>query len=79
MDKYYIIEFSYPDSHVEEINQEFPNLAKAIEFAKGMIIQVENTESYYNPVYGEKDPKKPHYMIYEVNDGNRKLVKKGRE
>ena len=67
----YIVEFSFPDSHIEELDQAFEDLESAVRFGNGMLIQVKDTERFRR---FDEDKRKPFFMVYEVCGGARKLV-----
>ena len=71
---------SYPDGHVEIIEEIFYNLEKAKEYGDGMLSQIVATEQFHQ---GKDDgslaPRrlhKPYYEIYRVVEGSRELVEK---
>ena len=74
---------SYPDGHIEVIEETFYNLEKAKEYGEGMMNQIAATEQFHN---GKDDGSiksrrlhKPYYEVYKVGDGSRELVAKGKE
>ena len=73
---------SYPDGHIEVIEETFYNLEKAKEYGEGMMNQIAATEQFHN---GKNDSslsprrlQKPYYEVYKVGDGSRELVAKGK-
>lgn len=73
---------SYPDGHVEIIEETFYVLEKAREFGVSMMNQIEATERFHlaknNGSLESKRLQKPYYEIYQIVDGKRKLVEKGK-
>ena len=72
---------SYPDGHIEIIEESFYTLEKAKEYGESMMNQIAATEQFHN---GEDDGslsprklKKPYYEIYKIVDDSRELVEKG--
>ena len=64
--KYYKMDFSYPDGHIEEF-EDFKSLEEAVKYGTDLQAQVNYTERLH-------DPRKTYFLVYE-NDGNeRKLV-----
>ena len=43
---YYKVTISYPDGHLEEIEEEFMSMDKAVDFGEKYIAQVYGTESF---------------------------------
>ena len=73
---------SYPDGHLEVIEETFYTLEKAKEYGESMMNQIAVTEQFHK---GEKDIlgaprrlKTPSYEIYSKADGKRVLVEKGK-
>lgn len=73
---------SYPDGHIEVIEETFYNLEKAKEYGEGMMNQIAATEQFHD---GKDDGslksrrlQKPYYEVYKVGDGSRELVAKGK-
>jgi len=73
---------SYPDGHIEVIEETFYNLEKAKEYGEGMMNQIAATEQFHNGKDGgslkSRRLQKPHYEVYKVGDGSRELVAKGK-
>ena len=42
--KAYVLNFSYPDGHIEEIDESFATLESAIRYGDGLLNQVQATE-----------------------------------
>ena len=72
MEKIYKVVFTYPDGHIEEIEDEFKSGADALECGNGILAQIPNTERYRNPFDVEK--KEPGFSIVEVVGKKRKIV-----
>ena len=73
---------SYPDGHIEIIEETFYTLEKAVEYGEGMMNQIAVTEQFHQ---GKDDGslkprkiRKPYYEVYKVGDGTRDLVAKGK-
>ena len=62
MAKYQVV-ITYPDGHIEEIEDSFSSLEAAREFGDSMIVQVKNTEAYH------KTPSKgmASFMVLDVS------------
>ena len=45
----YLLTVSYPDGHVEEINEEFQELKPAVEYGLDLLNQVRATEQFKDP------------------------------
>lgn len=71
---------SYPDGHVEIIEETFYNLEKANEYGQGMLNQIAVTEQFHqgkdDGSFKPRHLHKPYYEIYKVVEGSRELVKK---
>ena len=72
MEKIYKVVFTYPDGHIEEIEDEFKSGADALECGNCILAQIPNTERYRNPFDVEK--KEPGFSIVEVVGKKRKIV-----
>lgn len=71
---------SYPDGHIEIIEESFYALAKAHEYGEGMLTQIAATEQFHQ---GKDDGsltqrrlRKPYYEVYKIIDEDRVLVEK---
>lgn len=73
---------SYPDGHVEIIEETFYALEKAKEYGESMMNQIAVTEQFHNGKNaGSLEPRrlqKPYFEVYQINDGKRELVAKGK-
>ena len=72
---------SYPDGHIEIIEESFYNLEKAREYGESMMNQIAATEQFHGKNDGSLEPRrlqKPYFEIYRKVDGNRELVEKGK-
>ena len=73
---------SYPDGHIEIIEETFYALEKAREYGESMMNQIAATEQFHS---GKDDGsltqrrlQKPYFEIYKKVDGERELVEKGK-
>jgi len=71
---------SYPDGHIEIIEETFYTLEKANEYGEGMLNQIYATEQFHQ---GKDDGslttrrlRRPYYEVYRVIDDERMLVQK---
>ena len=66
---------SYPDGHIEIIEENFYTLEKADEYGEGMLNQIYATEQFHK---GTDAPRlrRPYYEVYRIIDGERMLVQK---
>ena len=72
---------SYPDGHIEIIEETFYALEKAREYGTSMMNQISATEQFHKhdtDGFEMRRLKKPYFEIYKVEDGSRSLVKKGK-
>ena len=71
---------SYPDGHIEIIEETFYAVEKAHEYGKGMLNQIYATEQFHQGNDdGSLSPRrlrKPYYEVYKIVDEDRVLVKK---
>ena len=71
---------SYPDGHIEIIEETFYALEKAREYGKSILNQIAATEAFHQGKDdGSLEPRrlqKPYYEIYQKVDGSRQLVEK---
>ena len=70
---------SYPDGHLEEIEQDFFTLDEAKEYGFGLLAQVAATERYMGKSYiddfGEKtDPQEPFFIVIKREGKKNKNV-----
>ena len=72
MEKTYRVVFTYPDGHVEEIQEHFRSGADALEYGKSMLAQIPNMERYRNPFDVEK--REASFMVVEVYNRKQKIV-----
>ena len=76
--KSYKLVFAYPDGHIEEDFDQFMELEKAVAYGEDLLGQVVNTEGVFKPNgeddFGFRKKKQPYFMVYEIEDGNSKLV-----
>lgn len=72
---------SYPDGHVEIIEEVFYNIEKAREYGVSMMNQIKATEQFHiksDEFYSTKSLKKPYYEIYKKVNGSREFVEKNK-
>lgn len=78
MEKYYKVVFVYPDTHVEEIEEQFKTGTEALEYGNGLITQVKNTEGTFKGTevdeFGFKEKIEPYFMILEIKGKKYRLV-----
>ena len=76
--KSYKLVFVYPDGHIKEDFDQFMELEKAVAYGEDLLGQVVNTEGVFKPNgeddFGFRKKKQPYFMVYEIEDGNSKLV-----
>ena len=68
---------SYPDGHIEIIEEAFYNLEKAREYGKSMMNQIAATEQFHRHEEGVR-LQKPYFEIYKKVGGDRELIEKGK-
>lgn len=74
---YYKVTISYPDGHLEEIEEDFYNLEKAIDFGEKYISQVYGTESFRGNSLDEGNffhKKEPYFFVDSHGEGESKIV-----
>ena len=77
MEKYFKLEFVYPDGHIEEIFDVFHSEEKAKEYGNSLLVQVQNTEGVKRPESDSlsfKKKGKPYYMVYEYEGEEGRLI-----
>lgn len=79
MDKCFKLEVSYPDSHIEEIEENFGTLEDAVAFGKTILGQIAYTERYHKRRGGDlfeeaPKPQKPFIVVCEIVEGKRKIA-----
>lgn len=78
MEPIYIVEFSFPDGHVQELEQRFKKLEDAIDYAENMVGQVNHTERFRGgdsfDEGGFSSKRKPFYYVIKVFNNKRTLV-----
>ena len=75
----YELLISYPDTHVEVIEEVFPSIEAAKEYGKSMMNQIKATEAYHaskGDILGERIKKKPYFEVSEQD--THKVVYKGK-
>ena len=70
----YYVSFSYPDGHIEEIEEAFPSLKDAQEYGLNLLNQVRATELYKKQGSDGEDSLPPSFSIREVSGGRSKVV-----
>ena len=72
---------SYPDGHIEIIEESFYTLEKAKEYGESMMNQIAATEQFHNGKddgsFTPRKLQKPYFEVYRVAEGERELVAKG--
>ncbi len=71
---------SYPDGHIEIIEETFYTLEQAKEYGENMMNQIAATEQFHqgNGSFEKRHLQKPYFEVYKVADGSRELVEKGK-
>ena len=78
MEQIFKLVFVYPDGHIEEVEETFYDAEKAKEYGNSLLVQVQNTEEYFNHNqddelgFGKK--RNPYYMVVEVTDNKYSMV-----
>ena len=70
--KRYILSFSYPDGHIEEIEELFVSLQSAIDYGNGLLNQVRATEIYKKG--SVKGRNKPYFIVLEKSEEGTKVA-----
>ena len=70
----YTITISYPDGHLEELEEIFVKLEKAIEYGKRYLIQVYGNESFKRGASGEA-----YFTVVEHSESGGKIVYDSKE
>ena len=70
----YRVTISYPDGHIEDLEEVFNSLEAAKKFGDAYLAHVKATEAQKHRGYLEDGPKDPYYMVMEHNDGSRKII-----
>ena len=72
------VSISYPDGHVEELEDVFNTLEDAKRFGEGYLMQVKATEDLKGKEYDEDGLEKKRYdayfMVIESNESGRMIV-----
>ena len=71
---------SYPDGHIEIIEEQFYTLDSAREYGESMMNQIAATEQFHSGG-DDLEPRhlqKPYFEIYQKVNGERELVEKGK-
>lgn len=69
----YYVTFSYPDGHMEEIEQTFNTRGEAIEYGASLLNQVRATEATKKQGL-DSEIGLAYFLVYEVTDGQRRLI-----
>ena len=72
MEKTYRVVITYPDGHIEEVQEHFKNGADALEYGNSILAQIPNTERYRSPF--DDDKKEASFVIVEVYNNKQKIV-----
>ena len=67
---------TYPDGHVELIEETFYVLEKAVEYGESMMNQIAATEQFHDNKGARL--RKPSYEVYKKENGSHTLVAKGK-
>ena len=68
----YTLSFSYPDGHIEEIEEIFVSLQSAIDYGNGLLNQVKATEIYKKGSLRGRN--KPYFTILEMSEEGTKVA-----
>ena len=79
MEAAYIVEFSYPDGHIEELNVKFKSLEEAVNYAENMLGQIAHTEKFHGGNDFDDDgmlkkKKDPFYCVIKILNNKRTLA-----
>ena len=78
MNVYYILSFTYPDGHVEELDERYETLDDAVEFGDNLFNQVMNTERFHRNEnvddFGRPNEVEPYFIVIKIEDKSRKIV-----
>ena len=72
MEKWYKLVFVYPDGHIEDIQETFKDVERAIDYGKKLAIQVVHTEKIRNGIFRRKP--KSYFMVVEAQDSDYRMV-----
>ncbi len=73
----YKVTISYPDGHLEEIEEDFLSLEKAIDFGEKYLAQIYGTESFRGNALDEHNffhKKQPYFFVDSHGDGESEIV-----
>lgn len=70
--KFYKINFSYPDGHVEELEDLFRSLEAAVDYGNSLLNQVRATEITHGG--STHDPNNAFFAVYEYDGNNHAVV-----
>ena len=77
----FVLLISYPDGHIEIIEETFYVLEKAQEYGVSMMNQIAATEQFHqgkdDGSFTPRRLQRPYFEVYRVSEGNRELVAKG--
>ena len=68
--QYYLLEITYPDGHIEVIEEEFKKGLDAIEYGKNMLAQIAQTEQFH----AGEDKTDAYFTIIAVKGRKRKIA-----
>ncbi len=71
----YYLSFSYPDGHVEEVEEVFTSLDAAIAYGTNLLNQVGGTEQFKK---GSRNHNKAHFEVLKVEGDVRQIVYKSK-
>ena len=73
----YKVEVTYPTGRVEEIDEAFETLEKAIEYGQQLLVQVGNNARFKNDLDEDGLPRKtvkPRFSVLEKENGQESIV-----
>lgn len=68
----YTISFTYPDGHVEDIEQDFVSTKAAVEYGVNLLNQVRATE--VSKRGSTHDIGEPYFVVHKIDENGRKIV-----
>jgi prepilin-type processing-associated H-X9-DG protein len=77
MSEYFRVNVSFPDGHIEEIDEIFSTLELAKNYGESILNQVSYTEAYHkgkDDIFGDKINLKPYFEVLKVADNTSKIV-----
>lgn len=68
----YQVSFTYPDGHVEDLDQDFVSVKAAVEYGVNLLNQVRATE--INKVGSKHSVSKAYFVVRKIDENGRKIV-----